>query len=124
MSQDKSQGQGRGQDPDKTTGQERAAEVRQNDPQKDESDSPPMATQLPSPGDNVEDAPVTEPPDEEGNPPKPVDDPDLPEEGDPEEFDEEEVPDDDFDEVDEAEEEREEPNDLSDVEKEFDDDAD
>jgi hypothetical protein len=69
---------------------------------------------------------------EDENPPKPVDDPNLPEEGDPEDFDEEEVGEDDFTDDTEAAadktmdtgEEAEEPNDLSDVDKEFDDDED
>jgi hypothetical protein len=101
-------GKGRGQNPDKTTGQERAAEVRQNE--KDKLDVPDLET-------------PENPDEEDATPPKPVDDPDLPEEGDPEEFEEEEVPSEDFTEPQEAVERREEPNDLSGIEKEFDDNA-
>lgn len=62
--------------------------------------------------------------DETPSPPKPVDNPDLPVEGDPEDFDEEPVADDEFSETGEAvepREEREAPNDLSGIDKEFDD---
>src|SRR5881628_1490249 len=95
-------GKGRGQDLDKTTGQERAAEVRQNEPDIPDLESPET------------------PEEENAAPPKPVDDPDLPEEGDTEEFEEEEVPHEDFAAPqEEAAERRDEPNDLSGVDKEF-----
>ena len=66
-----------------------------------------------------------EPPEDPNRSTKPVDDPDLPEEGDPDEFEEEPVPDEDFSdaEADEPEDaEPEEPNDLSEVDKEFEED--
>ena len=87
---------------------------------KEEHDSPerPMEDEI------ADDSPVEE------TPPKPVDNPDLPLEGDPEDFDEEPVPDEDFDEYADNNdtmdnrEEAEEPNDLSGVDKEFDDEED
>ena len=68
--------------------------------------------------------------DESPSPPQPVDDPNLPPEGDPEDFDEEPVPDEDFDpQADNDEtadnfEAKEDPNDLSGIDKEFDDEED
>lgn len=60
--------------------------------------------------------------DEQGiKPPKPVDDPDLPDTGDSEEFEEEPIPEERFGEHEERQEALEEPNDLSDIEKEFED---
>jgi hypothetical protein len=121
------------------------SEEQEQRPQKDEHDSPPVSPErsdlppdsspLPSPDDNVMDDPVTEPPEDEPGeddveetPPKPVDDPDLPEDGDPEDFDEEPVDDSDFErqtdigeQAIDANEELEEPNDLSGIDKEFDD---
>ena len=66
---------------------------------------------------------VSEPPED----PQPVDNPDLPEDGDPDDVGEEPVPESDFDEsaseddTMDNQEEAEEPNDLSGVDKEFDD---
>jgi hypothetical protein len=67
----------------------------------------------------------------EETPPKPVDDPDLPEDGDPEDFDEEPVSEHEFEgptdlseRARDANEELEEPNDLSGIDKEFDDEDD
>ena len=58
----------------------------------------------------------------QSRPPRPVPDPDLPMSGDPEEFDEEEVPEEDYNSGGNGEgsEPLEPPNDLSNVEKEFD----
>jgi hypothetical protein len=54
-------------------------------------------------------------------PPKPVDNPDLPETGDPDEFEEEDIPDEDFNAGAHGEgaEPLEPPNDLSGIDKEF-----
>ena len=57
----------------------------------------------------------------EETPAKPVDDPNLPEDGDPEDFDEEPVDEAEFGGRPDEEGDPEEPNDLSDIEKEFDD---
>ena len=75
-------------------------------------------------------APDTSPPeatpyDQEADaPPKPVDDPDLPEEGDAAGFEEEPVPEDEFEDNPEGNEQLDEPNDLSEIEREFDEDED
>ena len=58
---------------------------------------------------------------EQEAPPKPVDDPDLPVEGDPEDFDEEPVADEDFNDEIGDESQLDEPNDLSGIDKEFED---
>lgn len=77
-----------------------------------------------------QEAEETIPSTEGGDPAKPVDDPDLPEDGDPEDFEEEHIPDEEFDQYAENNdtmdnrEEAEEPNDLSGIDKEFDDDED
>ena len=82
-----------------------------------------------SPERPMEDETADDPSVEE-TPPEPVDNPDLPLEGDAEEFDEEPVPDEDFDEYADNndtmdnKEEVEDPNDLSGVDKEFDDEED
>lgn len=55
------------------------------------------------------------------NPPKPVDDPNLPDTGDSEAFEEEPIAEDSFDDHGEGQEKLEEPNDLSEIEKEFED---
>ena len=74
---------------------------------------------VPAPGDDPQK-------DESPSPALPVDNPDLPEEGDPDEVGEEPVPDDEFENPDNDDtmdnrETPEEPNDLSDVDKEFED---
>lgn len=58
---------------------------------------------------------------EEEKEPKPVPNPDLPEEGDPEDLEPEPVVDSQFEDIGEKGEQLEEPNDLSGIEKEFDD---
>jgi hypothetical protein len=117
------------------------SEDQEQRPQKDEHDSPPVSPErsdlppdsspLPSPDDNVMDTPVSEPPEDddvEETPPKPVDDPDLPEDGDPDDYDEDPVDDGEFErqtdigeQAIDANEQLEEPNDLSGIDKEFDD---
>lgn len=86
---------------------------------------------LPLPDDESATVSSTEGGDLAGEPPaKPVTNPDLPEGGDPDDFYPEQVPDEDFDDyVDnndtmDNQEELEEPNDLSEVDKEFDDEDD
>jgi len=86
------------------------------------SETTPSPGGAPQPGDDPQK-------DESPSPALPVDNPDLPVEGDPDEPEEEPVPDDDFDDPHgndsmDNEEEAEEPNDLSGIEKEFDDEED
>jgi hypothetical protein len=95
------------------------------EPRKDESASPPVGV---DPNHPVEQNDELK--DESPSPPRPVDNPDLPEEGDPDDVEEEPVPDSEFDQYADNNdtmdnrEEAEEPNDLSGIDKEFDDDED
>ena len=72
---------------------------------------------VPAPGDDPQK-------DESPSPALPVDNPDLPEDGDPDEVEEDPVPEEELGEAAEGSEQQEEPNDLSGIDKEFDDDED
>ena len=94
------------------------------------NETPANPAGVPAPGDDPQKDESPSQPLEVDNPAKPVDNPDLPEEGDSDDPEEEPVPDAEFDQYADKndtmdnKEEAEEPNDLSGIDKEFDDDED